>query len=334
MFYDAPEYDFLRTNPHLKNKIVLLGYGGSHAYGTNVEGSDVDLRGCALNSREEILGGDNFEQFVNEDTDTTIYSFNKLIKLLSSANPNTIEILGLRPEHYFIKTKIGQELLDNKHLFLSKKVVDSFGGYARQQLYRLNQISTRHVPQPELESHILKTLQSIQKRFDNKYTAFGEGELKLYIDNSEKPEYETEIFMDITNLTHYPLRDFCSLWAELQSTVKEYGKIGRRNAYAKDHNKIAKHMMHLVRLQMMCLDILESQQIITYRMNEHDLLMNIRDGVYLDKENQPTDEFYEIVKMYDTKLQYAEKHTELKERPDYKKINEFVISVNERIVSE
>lgn len=42
------QYDFLRTNPHLAGKIIFLTLGGSHAYGTNVETSDVDVRGCAL----------------------------------------------------------------------------------------------------------------------------------------------------------------------------------------------------------------------------------------------------------------------------------------------
>ena len=36
------EYDFLRTNPHLKDRIVFLTLGGSYSYGTNVETSDVD----------------------------------------------------------------------------------------------------------------------------------------------------------------------------------------------------------------------------------------------------------------------------------------------------
>lgn len=93
----TPQYDFLKTNTHLGNNIILLGLGGSHAYGTNVEGSDIDVRGIALNSKEEILGGANFEQVTNEATDTVIYSIKKIFQLLSNCNPNTIEILGCKP---------------------------------------------------------------------------------------------------------------------------------------------------------------------------------------------------------------------------------------------
>lgn len=96
----SKEYNFLRENEHLGKNIILLGLGGSHAYGTNTESSDLDVRGIAVNRKEEILSNIRFEQFVNEETDTTIYSFNKIIALLSNCNPNTIEILGLKPEHY------------------------------------------------------------------------------------------------------------------------------------------------------------------------------------------------------------------------------------------
>ena len=73
------EYDFLRTNPHLKDRIIVLTLGGSYSYGTNVETSDVDVRGCALNTPSDFLGLTNFEQVVHIQTDTTVYSFNKLI---------------------------------------------------------------------------------------------------------------------------------------------------------------------------------------------------------------------------------------------------------------
>lgn len=32
------EYDFLRTDPHLGNRIMFLPLGGSHAYGTDITG--------------------------------------------------------------------------------------------------------------------------------------------------------------------------------------------------------------------------------------------------------------------------------------------------------
>lgn len=82
----SEHYDFLRANEHLGSNIILLGLGGSHAYGTDTENSDLDIRGCALNKREEILIPiHNFDQVTEETTDTTIYSFNKLITLLSTA---------------------------------------------------------------------------------------------------------------------------------------------------------------------------------------------------------------------------------------------------------
>lgn len=48
------EYDFLHTNKHLGSNILFLTLSGSHAYGTNVEGSDIDIRGVA--GSPEILG--------------------------------------------------------------------------------------------------------------------------------------------------------------------------------------------------------------------------------------------------------------------------------------
>ena len=327
----SDEYEFLRKDKNLGNNIIILTLGGSHAYGTNNENSDLDIRGCALNSKMQILTNENFEQFVNEATDTTIYSFNKLVALLSNVNPNTCEMLGNKPEHYFYISPIGQELIDNAHLFLSKKCVHSFGGYANQQLYRLNQKSAHQLSQTGLEQHILKTLEFMKTDFNKKYSDFSEDQIRLYIDKAVQEGYDTEIFMDV-KLTHYPLRDYCSMWSELQNTVKAYGKIGKRNEKALEHGKIAKHMMHLIRLYMMCLDILEKEKIITYREDEHDLLMDIRNGKFLDNNDQPIPEFFEMVDEYEKKLEYAKQNTSLPDNPNYKEINEFVASVNERVV--
>lgn len=50
------------------------------------------------------------------------------------------------------------------------------------------------------------------------------------------------------------------------------------------------------------------------------------------KTKQPIPEFFEMVDELEKRLKYDAENTSLPEKPDYKKINEFVMSVNERIV--
>lgn len=324
------EYDFLRTNKNLNN-IIILGLGGSHAYGLNKHDSDTDIRGIALNSKQEILLGKDFEQVEDKNTDTVVYSFNKMARLLTNCNPNTIELLGLIPEHYFHVSSIGEELLNNKKMFLSQKAAITFGSYANSQLRRLDNKAARLVGQEQREQHVLNSIMNAKYTFDERYFKYPEDSINLYIDKAIQEGYDTEIFMDI-NLKHYPLRDYKAMWSEMNNIVKDYSKIGKRNAHAIEHNKLGKHMMHLVRLYLMCFDILEKEEINTYRDKEHDWLMDIRNGKYLDDNRQPIPEFFEIVNDLEKRLEYAKENTSLPDKPDYKRIDEFKMSVNERIV--
>lgn len=226
---------------------------------------------------------------------------------------------------------VGRELLNNKDLFLSKKAAQAFGGYATAQLRRLDNKAARLVGQAQREQHILNSINNVRADFNERYSQYPDDAIRLYIDKSDKEDMESEIFMDV-KLTRYPLRDYKSMWSEMHNVVKDYAKIGKRNQHAIEHNKLGKHMMHLIRLYMMCLDILENKKIVTFRSEEHDLLMSIRNGKYLDNNRQPIPEFFEMVDEYEKKMQYAKENTDLPEKPDYKKIQEFVMDINERVV--
>ena len=325
------EYGFLRKNKNLGSNLIILTLGGSYAYGMNKEGSDLDVRGIALNAKEEVLLGTDFEQVVNVDTDTTVYSFNKVIQLLTSNNPNTIEILGCKPEYYLHLSDIGKELLDNRKMFLSKICIHTFGGYAGGQLRRMENKAARLVGQAQNESYILKSINNAKYDFKNRYYPHNDSDVNLYIDTAVQEGYDSEIFMDV-NLQHYPLRDWAGMWNEMKAIVNSYNKIGKRNEKAISHDKLGKHMAHLLRLYMMCIDILEKEEIITYRSEEHDLLMSIRNGEYLDENRQPTIEFYDLLNEYEKRFEYAKNNTSLPDVPNYKRINEFKMYVNERIV--
>lgn len=328
---NSSEYDFLRYNEFLGKNILLLTLGGSHAYGINNENSDLDIRGIAYNSKENILLGTDFENVVEETTDTTIYSFNKMMELLSKSNPNTIEQLGCLPDHYLYLSDIGKELLNNRKMFLSKICIHTFGGYASSQLRRLSNKAARLVGQAENEAYILKSIQNAKYDFKTRYYPHDDSNVKLYIDTAVQKGYDSEIFMDV-NLKHYPLRDWTGMWNEMKAIVSSYNKIGKRNEKAISHDKLGKHSAHLIRLYMMCIDILEKEEIITYRAEEHDLLMRIRNGEFLDDNRQPTSAFYDLLNEYEKRFEYAKNNTSLPTVPDYKRINEFKMYVNERII--
>lgn len=328
---ESEDYNFLRTDPHVAGRVGLITLGGSHAYGTNVEGSDVDIRGFALERQLDLIGFSHFEQFVNEKTDTVIYGFNKLVHLLLDCNPNIIEMLGCKPEHYIVLNKVGKMLLDQKHLFLSQKAVNSFGGYATAQLRRLeNAIARDKLSKTKKEEHILSALNRSLEEFEYRYKDFPAGSLELFVDKSEREELETEVFVR-ANIDKYPVREFNIMLNTLSSVVGNYSKLNGRN-HKKDEAHLNKHAMHLVRLYLMCFDILEKEEIVTYRENERDFLLGIRNGYFMNEDGTYRSEFFDMISDYDKRLKYDKENTSLPAKPKIKPIEEFVVEINHMIV--
>lgn len=137
---DSEPYDFLRTDLHLGKHLMFLTIGGSHAYGTNVAGSDVDIRGVALNSKEDLLGLGEFEHHVDTVTDTTVFSFNKIVKLLSNGNPNVLEMFGNSDDLVISYSPTTDLLMTNKMLFLSKDAIKPFGGFVNDLLRKSSRL--------------------------------------------------------------------------------------------------------------------------------------------------------------------------------------------------
>lgn len=328
----SPSYDFLRTDPHLGNRIMFLTLGGSHAYGTDTPTSDVDIRGVTMNNASEIVGLSNFEQFINTETDTTVYAFNKLITLLVNCNPNTIEMLGCKPEHYIHMTDAGREFISKRKMFLSKRALHSFGGYANQQLNRLeNALARDRLEQAKKEEHIRRSMENSVASFESRYTNFEAGSIKLFTDVSQREGMDTEIFADI-HLEHFPARQFNSMMNDLHNVIGTYEKLNHRN-HKKDDAHLNKHAMHLVRLYLMCIDILEKEEIITYREDDIDLLMDIRNGYYMNPDGTYCPEFFEMIDDFKKRLDYAKENTSLPAHPNMKEVEEFVMEVNKRALS-
>jgi len=306
------EYDFLRTNPDLKN-VIYLTLSGSRGYGTNNESSDYDLRGVLIEDRKYLLGLNGFEQFEDLPSDAVIYGLKKFVRLCADANPNALELLGADEDCIVIMTEKGKRLRGNADLFLSKRVINSFGNYATAQLRRLqNALCHDSYEEQEKIKHLRNTLNAQLEYFRKKYTFFENGAIKIYASDGV-------LKFDI-ELKEYPINDFAGIYSELSNTVKAYNKLNHRNN-KKDDAHLYKHAMHLIRLLITGTDILNGRGIITRRRDEHEFLMNLRNGVY------SFEEIFKLVDKYQADFEKAAENTKLSYEPDMAKIEEFLIGL-------
>lgn len=120
---------------------IFVTKHGSHAYGTSLPTSDIDLRGVCIPPRRYYFGFlENFEQVVQDEQepDLTIFDLRKFMNLAAEGNPNVIEILFTHPDDHLLVKEPMKLLLDAKDMFLTKAAKHRFSGYAVSQLQRIN----------------------------------------------------------------------------------------------------------------------------------------------------------------------------------------------------
>lgn len=118
-----------------KGDIIFKVLVGSHAYGTNIEGSDVDIKGIFLQSSEDVLEHGYQEQVTVSD-DEVYYEIRRFIELSCSANPTMLEVLFSPEDCIIYKHPVMDYLLENRDKFISKSCKWSFGGYAISQIQK------------------------------------------------------------------------------------------------------------------------------------------------------------------------------------------------------
>ncbi len=140
----------IEENNYLQDSI-LIGYRGSIAHGMYVPNTDPnsiddrDIMAVIIPPVDTYLGLKHFgsrgtKEILPSDTnewDVVTYEFIKYIKLLINSNPNVLSLLWLDEDLYVQRSKEGQELINNRDLFISKEIYKSFTGYAYGQLKRM-----------------------------------------------------------------------------------------------------------------------------------------------------------------------------------------------------
>lgn len=147
------ELSELTTAPDfIKSDTQFLCKMGSHAYGINGPGSDIDIYGFCIPPLQYLLPHttghiegfgrqqNNFEQFQvdhiknNEELyDVSIYNIAKFLHLCMDNNPNMIDCLFVPDDCIIYASPIADLILRNRHLLLHKGCYFRFMGYAESQ---------------------------------------------------------------------------------------------------------------------------------------------------------------------------------------------------------
>lgn len=128
-------------------RIDLAGYRGSIAHGTAGDIiDDVDIGGVFIAPETHYLGLTSLEHIerigVAGKYDFALFEIRKYFRLLLKSNPNVLSLLWLPQNLYIIQNDWGKEIINNRHLFMSKALYKSFGGYAYGQLQRMTHSCT------------------------------------------------------------------------------------------------------------------------------------------------------------------------------------------------
>ncbi|MDG1949250.1 MAG: nucleotidyltransferase domain-containing protein [bacterium] len=106
---------------------------GSQAYGTAVEGSDIDMKGVYAQHPEDLMSfGYREQKRVSKDEE--YFELKRFVQLASSSNPTIIELLWMPEDCVRHVHPAFQHLIDNRDAFLTKQCRHSFAGYAIQQI--------------------------------------------------------------------------------------------------------------------------------------------------------------------------------------------------------
>lgn len=314
----------MELNFDVAKNTALLCIHGSHAYGLNTPESDLDLRGVCIEPQEFVISyHNNFEQSENvkfdgyeESKDCTIFGLRKFARLAADANPNVIEILFVDDPEILFKNLYGKILVENRHLFLTKKCYYTFGGYAKQQLKRLEnhrqwivspppRPPTREEfglpPAPVIPSDQLKAaFAAINKKIDQwnlkDMTDMDRAGRIEFIEAMSEIISEMKMGVDQTWKAAGTVLGFDTNFLLMLDKERTYNGIKQQYAQYKNwletRNKKrfeteekclcdTKHASHLIRLYLECIDLLRGKGLILKRpIEQREMLLEIKNGAW------------------------------------------------------
>ncbi len=299
---------------------ILEVLHGSRAFGTSLPSSDSDYKGVFVGPRSWYYGYLQTPEQLELNADHVLFEIRKFLKLAAAANPTVFEVLWAAKEDQRITTPAGEYLINKRELFLSKKVANTFGGYALSQLNRIK-THRRWLLEPPEKKPTRADFGLPEKPLISKEQV---GAAEAMLENGRlKDENLTPNFLAILDCERRYRKNHKE-WSQYQHwlTNRNPARAQLEAQFGYD----TKHAQHLIRLMRMGIEILSKQEVLVKRPDREELL-EIRSGRWS----------YEQVIEEATKLQAQIKESaessSLKETADESQVNQLCNDIIEMVLS-
>ena len=307
-----------------KENLILESYVGSKLYGTETPESDTDIRGVFIPTKECLFGLNNISRADNSIEDKTesgknskdakdccYESLHNFCNLAIGGSPNIIERLFVPDEKITFINEFGKILLENRNLFVAKNIIPRFLGYATSQKHKMIVRTDNFKAMNSFCEYLTKFEQRqllIEINTDSNHLLFGSFKENMF--NCGDMNFEKS-----------------RLIKDVQKILKErLDKASNRKELILKHGTDTKFSSHLIRLLLACKELLETGKLVfPYSFAQH--ILDIKLGkIRLNDILKEADEIKdEINQLEDT--------TDLREKPDFDRINSMVIDMTENHIA-
>lgn len=282
---------------------------GSRAYGLAREGSDIDEKGVIVGPRSWYFGFHDAPEQLERSADHVDFELRKLMRLATANNPSILEMLWTDPSDHRALHPAGARLLAARERFLSKRVADTFGGYALSQLGRIRR-HRRWLLQPPAKAPERADF-GLPPRSVIPKDQLGAAEALLAKDRLDESELTPSFLAVLDRERRYGAAR--KEWQQYQHWLASRNPA--RAALEAKHGYDTKHAMHLVRLSRMAVEILERGELRVRRDHDRDELLAVRDGAW------SYDALMEAVEGERARIAAAKERSSLPDAPDEAALN-------------
>lgn len=246
---------------------------GSTAYGLARAGSDIDVKGVIIGPSSWYFGWSGGPEQIDLSPDHVRYDIRKFFRLAADANPTVLELLWTRPEDHRVVSPAGERLLAARERFLSRRVAERFGRYALAQLKRIRTHRTWLLSPPA--GPPARSQFGLPERTLIPADQLAAAETLIDAGQREVADVSPNFIELLSREKRY--KSAQTQWRQYNDWLQHRNPA--RSALEAQFGYDTKHGMHLVRLQRMALEILETGAVNVLRPDREELLA-IRDGAW------------------------------------------------------